>query len=66
MKTLSVKSCILTDRNGNKRILRRPFLGSLICREENGRLKIIRRSWWRKRILLPAIEDRIELDCKQG
>lgn len=66
MKALSIQSCTITDRNGNQLVIRKPLLGSLVYREENGRLKIIKRSWWRKKILLPAVEDRVELDCDQG
>lgn len=65
MKKQLIKKCRLTDRNGRKVILTKPTFGKLVYSEENGRPRIVRTSWFGiKRILLPAVEDRIEMDCQ--
>lgn len=63
MAQARIRSCKLTDRNGKSTQVYRPTFGSMTYVEENGRLKIIRKSWLGyKRIIIPAREDRIEID----
>lgn len=62
MKQMQIRSFRLTDRNGKTVSIERPLFGSMMYLDSDGRMKIIRTNWWGyKQIIIPALEDRVEI-----
>ena len=67
MDNIRIAHCTITDRNGNQVEVREPLFGRLTYSDSDGRPKIVRKTWWGiSRILIPALEDRIDLDIRDN